>query len=122
IIEGEYDQRQDRSVQQHKNKNQINSLYDLFHQNAAPSPSLSYFCIIAILIRINTISTRESPLPTFQLFPCLNFCSITFPMRRILLPPSRSLITKVVREGTNTMVIPLMTPGRLKGKVILQKV
>jgi hypothetical protein len=31
-------------------------------------------------------------------------------------------ITKVVRDGTKTIVIPLMTPGRLRGSIILRNV
>ena len=53
-----------------------------------------------MLAMMNNIKTRESPEPTFQLLPCLNSCSITFPIRRILLPPRRSDITNVVRDGT----------------------
>ena len=54
----------------------------------------------------------------FMVLPCLNSCSITFPIRRILLPPRRSEITKVVSAGTKTIVIPLIIPGMLKGKMI----
>ena len=36
-------------------------------------------------------------------------------MSRILLPPSKLEITKVVSAGTNTMVIPLTIPGMLNG-------
>ena len=92
------------------------------HQNAVPSPFLSYFAIMAMLIRINTIKTRDRPLPKCQLFPFVNSCSITLPISRILLPPRREEITKVVSAGTNTMVIPLITPGRLSGKIIRQNV
>ena len=69
---------------------------------------------------MNNIKTRESPEPTFQLLPCLNSCSITFPIRRILLPPRRSDITNVVRCGKNTIVMPLMIPGILSGIMILK--
>ena len=51
---------------------------------------------MAILISINTIKTRDRPLPRCQLFPFVNSCSITLPIRRILLPPNRSEITKAV--------------------------
>ena len=44
-----------------------------------------------------------------------NSCSMIFPIRRILLPPKRAEITKVVRAGTNTMLMPLMIPGTLNG-------
>ena len=44
------------------------------HQNAVPSPFLSYFAIMAMLIRINTIKTRDRPLPKCQLFPFVNSC------------------------------------------------
>ena len=87
-----------------------------------PPSSLSYFATSAILAMMNTISTRESPLPTCQLLFCLKDCSITFPIRRILPPPRRSEITNVVSAGTNTMVMPLITPGILSGKITLQKV
>ena len=40
---------------------------------------------------------------------------MTFPISRILLPPKRLEITKVVSAGTNTMVMPLMMPGMLSG-------
>ena len=30
-------------------------------------------------------------------------------------------MTKVVRDGTKTIVIPLMTPGTLRGRMILKK-
>ena len=36
--------------------------------------------------------------------------------------PKMVEITKVVRDGTNTMVIPLITPGKLKGSIIFRKV
>ena len=63
-------------------------------------------------------SIINKPEPVCQLLPCLNSCSITFPIRRILLPPRRSEITKVVSAGTKTIVIPLIIPGMLKGKMI----
>ena len=73
-----------------------------------------------MLMRINTMRTMESPAPRFQLLPFVNSCSMTFPMRRILLPPRRLEITKVVSAGMNTMVMPLMIPGTLKGRMILK--
>ena len=104
------------------NQSKVNPFCSCFNQNAVPSPSLSYLAIMAMLAMIKSISTRESPEPVFQLLPCLNSCSMTFPMSRILLPPSRSEMTKVVRDGTNTMVIPLMMPGTLRGRMILTNV
>ena len=38
-----------------------------------------------------------------------------------MLPPKRSEITKVVRDGTKTMVMPLIIPGMLKGKMISER-
>ena len=44
---------------------------------------------------------------------------MTLPIRSILLPPKIVDITKVVSAGTNTMVIPEITPGRLSGSITL---
>ena len=68
------------------------------------------------------MSTMESPAPRFQLLPFVNSCSMTFPMSRILLPPRRFEITKVVSAGTNTIVIPLTIPGTLSGSRIFVSV
>ena len=69
----------------------------------------------AILSKMKIIRTSERPEPKCQLLPLVNSCSMTFPMSRILLPPKRLEITKVVSAGTNTMVMPLMMPGMLSG-------
>ena len=71
-----------------------------------------------IEIMINIINTMESPEPKFQLQFKVNSCSITLPISNILLPPNKSEITKVVKAGTNTIVIPEMIPGTLNGRVI----
>ena len=71
-----------------------------------------------MLTIIKIIRTMDKPLPKCQLLVCVNSCSMTLPINRILLPPRRLLITKVVKAGTNTMVIPLIIPGILSGKVI----
>ena len=76
---------------------------------------------MAMLIRIKTMRTSERPLPRCQLLPLVNSCSMTLPMSRILLPPSRSGDNEGGQEGTNTMVMPLMMPGMLKGNHILMK-
>ena len=87
--------------------------------NFLPFMILPIYNVLAIM---KIIRTSESPEPVCQLLPCLNSCSMTFPIRRILLPPRRSEMTKVVRDGTKTIVIPLMTPGTLRGRMILKKV
>ena len=76
------------------------------HHMQLPPPSLSNMAEIIMVIMMNIISTIESPEPKFQLEFCVNSCSITLPIKKILLPPSKSEITKVVSAGTNTMVIP----------------
>ena len=75
-----------------------------------------------ILRIMNIISTRDSPLPKCQLEALVNSCSMTLPIKSILLPPSKVEITKVVSAGTNTIVIPLTIPGKLSGRVIFKKV
>ena len=85
-------------------------------------PSLSYLFVIKILITINIINTNDNPEPACQLLACLNSCSMTLPMSKILAPPSKSEITKVVSAGTKTIVIPEITPGRDNGKITLENV
>ena len=76
---------------------------------SVPSPFLSNLESAAMLITINTIMTRDRPEPRFQLELVVNSCSMIFPIRLIFPPPSMLEITKVVRDGTNTMV----TQGRI---------
>ena len=121
-VEGEYNQGNDGGIQKDKDQPQIYFLCRCFDHNVFASPSLSVITEITILKIMNSISTMESPLPRFQLPVWVNSCSMTLPMSRILLPPKILLITKVVRAGTNTIVIPLNMPGRLKGKMIRTKV
>ena len=75
-----------------------------------------------MFMKIKIISTIERPLPRCQSYSCVNSCSMIFPIRRILEPPSIEEIAKVVRAGINTIVIPLKTPGSDNGNVILRKV
>ena len=51
-----------------------------------------------------------------------NFDSIRSPNITVLPPPSTRGMKKVVTEGMNTMVMPLMTPGRLRGMVTFTRV
>ena len=96
----------------------------LFHNNRPPVlPSLlSYLASTAMLINIKIISTKDKPEPACQLLTILNCCSITLPINTILLPPRIFEIVNVVRDGTKTMIIPLTTPGKLRGHIIRIKV
>ena len=124
IIKRKHHQRDDRSIQEYDRS--VPGRFFLlmfFIKMLFPPHSLSYFAISAMLAidedHQNQWKVRSL---MFQLLPCLNSCSMTFPISRILLPPRRSEMTKVVRDGTNTMVIPLIIPGTLRGRMILQKV
>ena len=69
------------------------------------------------LIRISSIIIRLRALPTFQLPSVRNFDSIRSPNIIVLPPPSTRGIKNVVTEGMNTIVMPLITPGKLRGIV-----
>ena len=69
---------------------------------------------------MNTIITRDSPDPRYQLEFTVNSCSMIFPIRFTFPPPSMLEITNVVRAGINTMVIPLTMPGTHRGKITLR--
>ena len=73
-----------------------------------------------MLIKINTIKTSESPEPRCQLSAVENSCSIMLPINIIFLAPRRSEMANVVSDGTNTIVTPLIIPGRLSGNVTLK--
>lgn len=72
-----------------------------------------------MLTMINTIITSESPEPRYQFEFTVNSCSIIFPIRLTLPPPSMLDITNVVSAGIKTMVTPLAIPGILSGKITL---
>ena len=50
-------------VQNDAYQHQIKPFKKILDQNVVPSPSLSYFAINAILIKMKIISTRDIPLP-----------------------------------------------------------
>ena len=77
---------------------------------------------IIMLTKINIMSTIEIPEPRCQLLPWLNSCSIILPMSRTFPPPRISAITNSEMLGTNTIVMPLITPGTESGNIILRKV
>ena len=85
----------------------------------AASSSVSKCCITAIETRIKTIRTRESPEPAFQFPTWVNCWSMIFPIRRTFEPPKKSLMTNVVRAGTNTMVMPDTMPGIVSGSTMV---
>ena len=60
---------------------------------------------------------RLSALPTFQLPSVRNLLSIRSPNIIVFPPPRIRGIKKVVTDGMNTIVMPLITPGRLSGAV-----
>ena len=75
-----------------------------------------------MVIRIKIINIIDMDEPKCQSPVHLNCCSIRLPIRFALFPPSKLDITKVLMAGTKTMVIPVITPGILKGKITLLKV
>ena len=75
-----------------------------------------------MLIKVNTRSTKESPLPRFQLKLYVNSCSMILPISKVFDPPRIFEITNEVMEGTNTIVIPLMTPGIVSVKMIFRQI
>ena len=70
---------------------------------------------------MNNIKTRESPEPTFQLLPCLNSCSITFPIYNVLSKIDKDVIHAARDLGANTaqtffkIIMPLSIPGIISG-------
>ena len=74
--------------------------------------------MIAILMKINIISTIDRPDPKFQLFATLNSWSMTFPKRSTIEPPKISATTNSDILGIYTIIIPLIIPGRDNGIII----
>ena len=66
---------------------------------------------------MSTVMNRRRELPKDQSFATLDWFSITSPMSMKLPLPRSLLMAKVVTEGMNTMVTPLMMPGTERGSV-----
>ena len=67
------------------------------------------------------IITRLMAAPSWGLYaPPRNCRSIRSPSSISVPPPSIWEMAKVDTDGTNTMVMPLSTPGRLRGRITLR--
>ena len=97
-------------------------LYLLFTIVLPPPPSLSLsnLEVKAMVININIIRIIDMDEPKCQSPVHLNCCSIRLPIKLYLLPPSNEEIIKVLTAGIKTMVIPVMIPGMLNGKITLK--
>jgi len=68
-----------------------------------------------------SIITSEMAAPSCGLYaPPRNCRSIRSPSSSSVPPPSIRLMANVDTEGTNTMVMPDSTPGRLRGRMTLR--
>ena len=66
--------------------------------------------------RTTTISTSEIAEPRFGVYELPRNCnSMMSPISWLVQPPSILEMMNVEIAGTNTMVIPVLTPGRLSG-------
>ena len=72
--------------------------------------------------KIITKSTILIAEPKFQFPVTLNCCSIIFPIKFSLFQPKSADISKVEIDGINTIVIPVITPGKLIGNTNLVNV
>ena len=78
--------------------------------------------MIPMQMRIMTISTSEIAEPRFGLYAEPRNCmSMRSPIRRFPPPPSIFEMMNVETAGTNTIVMPEITPGMLIGKTTFKK-